>query len=69
MVPSERKRKANNALGVGVLSLLALMETVFAHRRSPSPASPYVWSVLAATAVASLFYWLRYRTKRSGSGQ
>ena len=49
-MPSPLQRRANNALGICVLSLIALMETVFADHKQPNPASPYVWAVLGATA-------------------
>jgi hypothetical protein len=57
------QRRANNALGICVLSLIALMETVFADLKRPSAASPYVWAVLGTTAFVSLVYWLRHRNR------
>ena len=62
-MPSPIQRRANNALGICVLSLIALMETVFADHKQPNPASPYVWAVLGATAIGSLVYWLRHRQR------
>lgn len=60
-MPSRIQRRANNALGVCVLSLLALVETVLADHKNPNPASPYVWAVLGATAFGALLYWLCHR--------
>lgn len=62
-MPSDRQRKANNALGVCFISLLFLAETVVAHQHHPSPASPLIWSVLGAVALCSLAYWLRFKSK------
>jgi hypothetical protein len=62
-MPSHRQRKANNALGVCFISLLFLAETGVAHQHHPSPASPLIWSVLGATALGSLIYYLRFKGK------
>jgi hypothetical protein len=62
-MPSDRQHKANNALGVCFIALLFLAETVVAHQHHPSPASPLIWSFLAAVALGSLIYWLRFRNK------
>jgi hypothetical protein len=58
-MPSANQRKANNALGICGIGLLFLFETVVADHKHPNPASPYVWSVLGAVALASLIYYLR----------
>lgn len=63
--PSTRRRRANNALGICILSLVALLETVFADRKMPNAASPYVWAVLGTTAGVSLLVYLRLRERRS----
>lgn len=63
MSPADR-RKANNALGICLLSSIALLETVFADHKLPNRASPYVWAVLGLTAAVSLVVhlWLRLRS-------
>lgn len=56
----ELKRKSAIALGVGLICGVFLLETSFAHRVTPSPASPYVWSLLGAVgaiALALSAYW------------
>jgi heme exporter protein D len=60
---SDFQRKGNNALGVLVLSLIVLLETVLADHRNPNPASPYVWAVLGLTALVSLVLLLHYRAR------
>ena len=59
--PDARRRRANNALGICILSVVALLETVFADLKMPSAASPYVWAVLGGTALVSLVAYLRLR--------
>lgn len=56
-----RQRKANNALGIGLVALVFLMESSFAHHKHPSPASPYVWAALGIVAAAAFVYYLRHR--------
>ena len=60
---SANKRRANNALGILMLSLIFLFETVVADHKTPNPASPFVWSVLGLVAVASLIAYCWYRFK------
>ena len=60
-MPSPNQRKANNGLGVCLLSAAAMMETFFADQKYPNPASPYVWSVLGLIAAVSLVYYFRLR--------
>jgi hypothetical protein len=60
-MPSDRQRKANNALGICFISLMFLAETVVAHQLHPIPASPLIWSVLGAVALCSLIYYLRFK--------
>ena len=60
-MPSRIQRRANHALGMCVLSLLALMETVFADQKNPNTASLNMWSVLGVTSFGALVDWLRHR--------
>jgi hypothetical protein len=62
---TELKRKSAIALGISLICLLFLLETTFAHRVMPSPASPVVWSLLGAVgaiALALSVYW-RWKAK------
>jgi hypothetical protein len=65
MTPNDQ-RKANNALGICLLSSIALLETIFADHKMPNPASPYVWAALGLTAGISLIVHLRLRLRDRG---
>jgi multisubunit Na+/H+ antiporter MnhB subunit len=56
---TERQRGAAIALGICVISLVFIVETVLAHRQAPNPLSPLVWTVLGTVAAASLGVYLR----------
>lgn len=64
------KQRAQIALGVAVISVVFLGETFMVHRVAPHPASPYVWSALAATGIGALAYalWCRLQQRRAGQG-
>lgn len=59
-------KKSRLAFGVALICGVFLLETVFAHRKMPSPASPYVWAGLGTVAVLALAYglWCRQRARR-----
>jgi hypothetical protein len=50
-----------------VIALVFLLETYFADRRMPNPASPMVWSVLIAVAAVSAGLGLWFRRRAGGS--
>lgn len=63
-------RRAKLAFGVAVICGLFLAETLVAHRTTPHPASPVIWSVLGSVAGAALVLgalWHR-RARRRGPG-
>lgn len=62
---NEYARKSKIALGLAVICLVFLLETSVAHRTTPSPASPYVWSGLGLTALGCLVYalWAHRKSK------
>lgn len=58
---SQYTRKANNALGICVMSLVFLLETILADHKMPNAASPYVWTVFSIAAILSLALHLRFK--------
>jgi drug/metabolite transporter (DMT)-like permease len=61
----ELQRASAIAFGIGLISLVFLLETAVAHRRVPSAASPWVWTALALVAVLAFGrgWWLRARAQ------
>ena len=59
----EYARKSKILLGIGVVLLVFLWETVVAHQHMPSPASPFVWAGLGSGALGCLVvaWWYRRR--------
>jgi hypothetical protein len=63
-------RRAKLALGVVLICVLFLTETVVAHRTAPHSASPLIWALLGTVALVSLLLgilWHR-RARRPGPG-
>jgi hypothetical protein len=67
---SDLKRRARIALGIAVVALVFLGESVVAHRVAPHPASPWVWTVLGVTGIGALAYALgcALRLRRAAQG-
>lgn len=52
-----RQRQAAIALGIALIALLSLGETIMADRRLPNPLSPWVWTVLGSVAALGVLRW------------
>jgi hypothetical protein len=60
-------RRAKIAFGVAVICGLFLAETLVAHRTTPHPASPLIWSLLGGFALVALVLgvvWHRQARRR-----
>lgn len=67
----DHHRQMAIALGIGCICIVFLLETAFAHRTNPSPASPYVWGGLGAVAALAFgrALWLKLRSLRDDGDQ
>ncbi len=65
---NDAARKARLCLGLAIVLLVLLSETVVAHQRLPSPWSPWVWGGLGlgAALCLGLAAWFHRRSKRRG---
>jgi hypothetical protein len=53
-VPSDLKRKANNAVGICIIAGVFTVEVSFMHSKMPNAATPWVLAVLGLTALGAL---------------
>ena len=53
---SDYLKRSRLAYGVALICLLFVLETVMAHSRFPSPASPLIWALLGSVGLGSLLY-------------
>lgn len=58
-----RERRANNALGVCLICVVFMGESIVAHHVRPNAASPFVWVALGLIGAASLVYYLKHRAR------
>ncbi len=66
---SEDQRRASIALGICVIALVFVVETVVADHHDPNPLSPLVWTVLGSVAAVSLgcaVFFRRRHASRTG---
>lgn len=68
---TDHARRAKLFLGFAVVLLVFLWETVLAHQRMPSPASPYVWALLGGGALAcfALAAWFRGKSRSDSKSE
>ena len=64
---NESARKARLCLGLAIVLLVLLSETVVAHQRLPSPWSPWVWGGLGLGVALSLGLaaWFHRRARQT----
>lgn len=56
------------AMGIAVICLLFLIETVVAHQTTPNALSPLVWSVLGGVGAVSMVLAAVWRTRAKRLG-
>ena len=68
---AEYRKKSQIAFGVALICIVFLVETAFAHRKMPSPASPVIWAALGTVAACAVAYglWCRHCARMVGREQ
>lgn len=63
----DHARRSKIALGLAVIQLLFISETMVADRRLPNPLSPLIWTVLGIGVVVCLAFaaWSRAQARRT----
>lgn len=68
-MPSDLKRKANNAVGVCIIAGVFTVEVSFMHSKMPNAATPWVLRVLGLTALGALVAAWRWNLQAKEQGQ
>ena len=68
-MPSDLKRKANNAVGVCIIAGVFTVEVSFMHSKMPNAATPWVLGVLGLTALGALVAAWRWNLQAKEQGQ
>ena len=68
-MPSDLKRKANNAVGVCIIAGVFTVEVSFMHSKMPNAATPWVLGVLGLTALGALVAAWRWNLQAKAQGQ
>ena len=68
-MPSELKRKANNAVGICIIAGVFTVEVSFMHSKMPNAATPWVLGVLGLTALGALVAAWRWNLQAKEPGQ
>jgi hypothetical protein len=67
-VPSDLKRKANNAAGICIIAGVFTVEVSFMHSKMPNAATPWVLGVLGLTALGALVAACRWNLQAKEQG-
>lgn len=59
----EDRRRAALAFGVALICAMSVLETYAAHRTTPHPASPVIWTVLGAVAAVAVALGIRWHLR------
>jgi Flp pilus assembly protein TadB len=57
------KHNANNALGACLISAIFAVKVAVYENVTPSPATPYIFALLLASALASLVFYFRLKRR------
>ena len=67
-MPSDLKRKANNAVGICIIAGVFTVEVSFMHSKMPNAATPWVLGVLGLTALGALVAAWRWNLQAKEQG-